>query len=72
MTPNKPKPAFYIAILAVIVALVGLGLWRCSGGKKKATPKIDPNVLKGSGSAAIPAPGTAEAPNGAGITQVED
>jgi NitT/TauT family transport system substrate-binding protein len=25
---NKPKPAFYLAILAVVVALIGLAIWR--------------------------------------------
>jgi NitT/TauT family transport system substrate-binding protein len=28
---NKPKPAFYLAILAVVIALVGLAIWRFGG-----------------------------------------
>jgi NitT/TauT family transport system substrate-binding protein len=40
---NKPKPAFYVAILAVVIALVGLAIWRFGGdgesepGKAKTT-----------------------------------
>jgi len=58
---NKPKPAFYIAIFVVIAGLVGLGLWRCGGSKKKATPNVDPNVLKKPDAGVAP---TAEAPGG--------
>lgn len=29
---NKPKPAFFVAIAAVIVALIGLAIWRFGGG----------------------------------------
>ena len=67
-TESKPKPAFFIAIFVVIAALVGFGLWRCNGAKKKQTPHIDPNAIKvGTGAAKA---GEAEAPDGAGITTV--
>jgi NitT/TauT family transport system substrate-binding protein len=29
---NQPKPAFYIAIFAVVIALVGFAVWRFGGG----------------------------------------
>lgn len=40
---GKPKPAFFLAVLAVIGALVGLSVYRCSAKKKtgKKPDKID-------------------------------
>jgi NitT/TauT family transport system substrate-binding protein len=58
---NKPKPAFYIAIFLVIAGLVGLGLWRCGGSKKKKGPDIDPALVKKPDAGVAP---TAEAPGG--------
>lgn len=34
---NKPKPAFYLAILAVVIALVGLAIWRFGGSSDSDT-----------------------------------
>src|SRR5262249_33301977 len=44
---GKPKPAFFVAILAVIAGLVGMAYWRCNakkaadGGNAKTEDKID-------------------------------
>jgi len=38
--PGKPKPGFYIAIFLVIAGLVGIGIWRFSGGKKKEAKEM--------------------------------
>jgi NitT/TauT family transport system substrate-binding protein len=72
---GKPKPTFYIAILAVIVALIGLALWRSSSRKKdeKSAPAIDLGDIKnkaGGGGAAEP--GAVEAPDTAGPTTVKE
>ena len=63
---GKPKPAFFIAVLAVVAGLVGLAFYRCNakkttegGGGSGSAGYVDPNILKnGSGSA-----GTAENPD---------
>jgi NitT/TauT family transport system substrate-binding protein len=56
---GKPKPAFFIAVLAVVAGLVGLALYRYTSKKKSAdTPaQIDPNIVK------KPATGSATAEN---------
>ena len=58
---GKPKPAFFIAVLAVVAGLVGLAFYRCNakkssgGGSGSGSDYIDPNIVKkgsdGSGSA---------------------
>jgi ABC-type nitrate/sulfonate/bicarbonate transport system substrate-binding protein len=63
---GKPKPAFFIAVLAVVAGLVGLAFYRCNakktteaGGGSGSSGYIDPSIVKtGSGSAA-----TAENPD---------
>jgi len=59
---GKPKPAFFIAVLAVVVGLCGLAFYRCNSGKKKTgdeTGFVDPNIVKkgsGAGSASAENP----------------
>ncbi|MBA3460362.1 MAG: OmpA family protein [Deltaproteobacteria bacterium] len=58
---GKPKPAFFIAVLAVVAGLVGLAFYRCNakksggdaGSGSGSEGYIDPNIVKknGSGSA---------------------
>jgi hypothetical protein len=51
---SKPKPAFYLAIFAVVIALVGLAIWRfgsggadeAGGGKTTADGGKAPNLTK--------------------------
>src|SRR5687767_8640188 len=71
---GKPKPAFFIAVLAVVVGLVGFAFYRCNAKKAddKGADYIDPNIVKqggGSGSGAT----TAENPdpNATGTTKTE-
>ncbi|HEY4181869.1 MAG TPA: phosphate ABC transporter substrate-binding/OmpA family protein [Kofleriaceae bacterium] len=55
---GKPKPAFFLAVLAVVAGLCGLAFYRCNAGKagdgkgSGSAGYIDPNIVKkGSGSA---------------------
>jgi ABC-type nitrate/sulfonate/bicarbonate transport system substrate-binding protein len=44
MANGNPKPAFYLAVFAVVIALVGLGLWRFGalpGSKRQTISKED-------------------------------
>jgi NitT/TauT family transport system substrate-binding protein len=62
MANGKPKPAFYLAVFAVVLGLVGLALWRF-------------NALPTSISDRIPKSGSSEgveAPDSAGITTVKE
>jgi NitT/TauT family transport system substrate-binding protein len=62
MANGKPKPAFYLAVFAVVLGLVGLALWRF-------------NALPTSISDRIPKSGSTEnieAPDSAGITTVKE
>ncbi|HVK82507.1 MAG TPA: phosphate ABC transporter substrate-binding/OmpA family protein [Kofleriaceae bacterium] len=46
---GKPKPAFFVAVAAVVLGLVGLAFYRCNAKKKdetQQTGKIDINDLK--------------------------
>ncbi len=47
---GKPKPAFFIAVIAVVLGLVGMAVYRCNskttGGEAKPGDKIDPNIVK--------------------------
>src|SRR5512142_2905307 len=66
MAEGQPKPAFYVAVLLVVVALVGLALWRFGalpGGGQ--TGKISPDELQ-------QMKGGAEAPDASGITTVKE
>jgi ABC-type nitrate/sulfonate/bicarbonate transport system substrate-binding protein len=64
--PGQPKPAFYVAVLIVIVALVGLALWRLGAlpGSNQAG-RISSDELK-------QMKGGAEAPDSSGITTVKE
>ncbi len=69
---SKPKPAFYIAVLVVIAALVGFALFQC--GKKDEPAKtgtttnpIDLDKIKAQGGT-----GQAEQPSDQGVTTVQD
>ena len=42
---DKPKPAFYVAIFAVVAALIGLAIWRFSSGDEQASATDDTPVL---------------------------
>ncbi|MFN0251876.1 MAG: phosphate ABC transporter substrate-binding/OmpA family protein [Kofleriaceae bacterium] len=62
---GKPKPAFFIAVIAVVIGLCGIAFYRCNAKKKAETAGtgtgsnyIDPNIVKKNGSA-----GTAENPD---------
>jgi NitT/TauT family transport system substrate-binding protein len=65
MASGNPKPAFYLAVFAVVIALVGLGLWRFG-------------ALPGSKGAKAGKPGGAEmtnateAPDTSGITTAKE
>ncbi len=49
---GKPKPAFFIAVLAVVAGLVGLAFYRCNakkdtgGGGSGGSSYIDPSIVK--------------------------
>jgi NitT/TauT family transport system substrate-binding protein len=65
MAGSNPKPAFYVAVLVVVLGLIGLGLWRFNAL---------PGVSKG-GSAATSSEssgGGAEAPDAASITTAKE
>ena len=68
---GKPKPAFFIAALAIAAGLVGLSLYRCnakkSSDKPAATKQVDLDQIKQQSGQ-----GTAENPSGEGITTVKE
>jgi hypothetical protein len=63
---GKPKPAFFIAVLAVVAGLIGLSIYKCSGKSSKPAGQvagtIDPSIV-----AKKPA-GPVESDDGAGVT----
>src|SRR5580765_5557585 len=65
--PSRPKPAFYLAVMLVVVGLGGYALWRYTGlGPRGQTGQISQEELaqaKGAG---------AEAPDSSGITTVKE
>jgi hypothetical protein len=63
MANGKPKPAFYLAVFAVVLALVGLALWRFNALPTSITDRISKS---GSSGEAV------EAPDSAGITTVKE
>ncbi len=70
---GKPKPAFFLAVLAVIAALVGFSVYRCAGKKKADKPKqtIDIKDIKDKSGATGTA--NAEDPNALdGITTAKE
>jgi NitT/TauT family transport system substrate-binding protein len=66
MAEGQPKPAFYVAVLVVVLGLVGLALWRYGaigpGGKVGTFTTEELSKLKGG----------AEAPDTSGITTVKE
>src|SRR2546429_8883551 len=65
--PGQPRPAFYVAVLLVVVGLVGLALWqygaiRPGGGQAGRFSAEELKQMKGG----------AEAPDSAGITTVKE
>ena len=66
MANGQPKPAFYVAVLLVIVGLVGLALWQYGAiGPSKQAGQISNEELK-------QMKGGAEAPDSSGITTVKE
>src|SRR3954468_21132821 len=67
MANGQPRPAFYAAVLLVIVGLVGLALWRygAMGNGGGQTGQISNDELK-------QMKGGAEAPDSSGITTVKE
>jgi NitT/TauT family transport system substrate-binding protein len=64
--PGQPKPAFYLAVLLVIVGLGGYALWRYGGiGPRSQEGQISQDEL-------AQLKGGAEAPDNAGITTVKE
>ena len=62
MASGNPKPAFFLAVLAVVVGLVGLALWRFDALPKSVTETISKDELTGG----------AEAPDTGGITTAKE
>src|SRR6478672_10921193 len=60
MPAGSPKPAFFFAVLLVVVGLVGLGLWRFGALPGSKAGKISKEEMAGT-----------EAPDTAGITTVK-
>src|SRR5687767_16029165 len=65
MANGQPRPAFYVAVLAVVVGLVGLAIWRYSGGGGAGTGTFSADELK-------QIAGNAENPDSSGITTVKE
>jgi NitT/TauT family transport system substrate-binding protein len=70
---SKPKPAFFIAVAAVIIGLLGLAMWRCQGKKEeKKDDSIDIGKVREQAGGAGGGTGQAEAPNSDGVTTVKE
>jgi NitT/TauT family transport system substrate-binding protein len=67
MANGQPRPAFYVAVLLVVVGLVGLALWRYGaiGPRAGQSSQITDEELK-------QMKGGAEAPDSSGITTVKE
>lgn len=57
MAAGNPRPAFFVAVLVVVLGLVGLGLWRFGALPGTNSGTIDPQEVSGT-----------EAPDGASVT----
>jgi len=63
--PGQPRPAFYVAVLLVVVGLVGLALWQYGAiGPGGQAGRFSADELKQMKSGA-------EAPDSSGITTVK-
>lgn len=73
---GKPKPAFFIAVVAVVLALVGVAAYRFMGGKKTDSTEVSQNGSNGSNGSAEPidlnAIKPAENPDPNGVTTVKE
>jgi len=66
MANGQPKPAFYVAVLLVVLGLVGLALWQYGGVRERMqSGQITQDELK-------QMKGGAEAPDASGITTVKE
>jgi NitT/TauT family transport system substrate-binding protein len=66
MANGQPRPAFYVAVLLVVIGLVGMALWRYGAiGPKSQTGQFTEDELK-------QMKGGAEAPDSSGITTVKE
>src|SRR5437867_4764963 len=66
MANGQPRPAFYVAVLIVVLGLVGLAVWRYSSmGPGRQDGRISNEELK-------QMKGGAEAPDSSGITTVKE
>jgi len=66
MADGQPKPAFYVAVFLVVIALVGIALWRFGAiGPGSSIGNFTSDELK-------QMKGSAEAPDNAGITTVKE
>src|SRR5438067_3654983 len=64
--PGQPKPAFYVAVLLVVLGLVGLAVWQYGGVRSRLqSGQISQDELK-------QMKGGAEAPDASGITTVKE
>src|SRR4051812_21363436 len=66
MANGQPRPAFYVAVLLVVVGLVGVALWRYGAiGPKPGGGQFSADEMK-------KMKGGAEAPDSSGITTVKE
>jgi NitT/TauT family transport system substrate-binding protein len=66
MANGQPRPAFYVAVLLVVLGLVGLALWQYGGVRSRIqSGQISQDELK-------QMKGGAEAPDASGITTVKE
>ncbi len=77
MAGNKPKPAFFIAILVVVAALVGFAVMRMrgkddGGGAKGSGDNINISDIKHQAGGSNGSATQAESPDGNGVTTVKE
>jgi hypothetical protein len=65
MANGQPRPAFYVAVFAVVIGLVGLAIWRYGGGSGAGTSIFSSDELN-------QVAGKAENPDSSGITTVKE
>ena len=65
MANGQPRPAFYVAVFAVVIGLVGLAIWRYGGGAGGGAGIFSSDELK-------QVAGSAENPDSSGITTVKE
>ena len=65
MANGQPRPAFSVAVFAVVIGLVGLAIWRYSGRGDAGTGIFSADELK-------QVAGNAENPDSSGITTVKE